>query len=160
MKVILAFKNGMNSNDAWYWKTSAKLIQWWTKSKYFHVEIAFKDKWVAAHTDTGIRMEQLKPLYDNNYEYFELEVPNITKEQERILIEFIKEQENKGYDWKGIFLSQILFLNWEHPEKWFCSEIVAKVLELLYVQEFMGIAPNKLSPGEIHKILLDKIKKI
>jgi hypothetical protein len=160
MKIILAFKHSQNENTKWYWLLASTAIRKWTKSKYFHVEIAFRNKWIAAGTDKGIKIENLLPLKDPNFDYFELDVPELSEEKEQILMEFLQEQENTGYDWKGIYLSQILFLNWEHPSKWFCSEIVAKVLELLYEKELIGIAPNKLSPGDIYRLLENKLTKI
>lgn len=154
MKIILAFKHSQKKDTAWYWLLAGRLINWWTKSTYFHSEIAVDNKWIAANTETGIKIVDLKePMYDKKYDYYELEVPDLTPEQSEIFWEYINAQEGTGYDWIGIYLTQIIKLDWEAKDKWFCSEIVAKVLQMLYVKEFMDLKPNRISPSQIFEII-------
>lgn len=160
MKLIIAFKHTADDPE-WYWKLSAKLIKWKTKSKYFHVEMVIDNKWISSHVDDdGIQIRDLKPLYDPSYDYYELHVSDLSPEREEIFWRFLNAQVGTGYDWKGILVSQLINLDWETRDKWFCSEIVTKILQMLYVEEFIMRKPNQLSPHMVHEIVSKIGKKI
>ena len=157
MKITLAFKHIIENDAPLFWKLSAESIKYWDSSKYFHIEIIIKDKWIYSGTEGGIIITELKPLTDKNYDYYDLTTPNLTTEQEKILFDYIESQKGSGYDWLGIFLSQILPFDRESSDKWFCSEIVAKLLQMMYVEEFLDKKPNTLSPADIFNIIKPKL---
>jgi hypothetical protein len=152
MILVLAFKHSQPENDAWYWKLAAKVIKWGTRSNFFHVEIAVGDKWIGAHTERGIEIHPFDPIHDKTFDYYELVIEDLTESQMKKFWAFVTAQAGTGYDWKGIYLTQVLNLNWENKSKWFCSEIVAKMLQLLYVEEFINIKPNQASPQTIFDV--------
>ena len=159
MKLIIAFKK--IPDKEWYGKLAAKLISWRTQSQYFHVEIVIDKKWISSHVDNrGLQIRDLKPLYDRCYDYYELYVHDLTGEREKIFWKFLKSQVGSGYDWKGILLSQFINLNWETREKWFCSEIVTKILQMLYVEEFIMMKPNQIAPVDVFNVIEKIGKKI
>jgi len=96
---------------------------------------------------------------DDTYDHYLLEVNDLSEETKMFLISYIKEQENTGYDWAGILFSSILKLRWESDRKWYCSEIVTKLLQILGSPE-ANRSSTLISPGELYKILSKKLKKI
>ena len=160
MKVIIAFKKEVNDDSSLFTKISSKAISWWTKHPYYHCELIIKDKWISSHPDLGgvrvLTLDKLRPTWD----YYEINLPDITKEQEEILWGFLQEQINTGYDWKGIFLSQFVKIGLNSDQKWFCSEIVVKLLQLMYCKTLLDIVPNKISPADLFKILEKELLKV
>ena len=55
--------------------------------------------------------------------------------------------EGKPYDYKAMWLSHLVAFNRENPDAWFCSELCAYAIGLRM--------PNALSPGALHRALLD-----
>lgn len=126
-----------------------KLICWWTKSKYYHVELIVGNKWISSNPDVGgVTINDLQPLRDN-YEYLELKDVRVTKEQYNRIMQWVSSQSDKKYDWLAIYTSCILPFNWESKNKWFCSEIVTTILKFMLVKEVMNLTPNRTSPGEL-----------
>lgn len=148
---ILAFKHATSSTKL-IDKLQANAVKIWTRSKYFHVELILNDMWISSDTDTGLSIKQLKPLKHDNWEYIELEPVTITQYQYTTLMLFLKQRENSGYDWLGIFLSQFISINTHNKDKYFCSEIVAKILQMLYVTHYLDVIPNNMSPKDIYII--------
>ena len=153
MEIIVAFKKSVKDDTEWYWKLAAKLVKFGTKSEFFHVETAIDDKWISANTSYGIEIHELKPINKKHYDYYKIEVPDLTIDQKEKFWRYINKQVGSGYDWKGIYLTQFIKLDWESESKWFCSEIVTKILQLLYVEDFLDKKPNKLSPGAVFEII-------
>ena len=55
--------------------------------------------------------------------------------------------DGKPYDYKAMWLSHLVAFNREDPDAWFCSELCAHAIGLRM--------PNALSPGALHRALLD-----
>lgn len=153
MKLIVAFKKEADNDASWFWKWASDHIKYWTNSDYFHVELAIEKKWITAWPEQGIELHDLKPIYDPLFDYYEVHIPELTESQNKKFWKFLNDQVGSGYDWKGIFLTQFIKLDWESESKWFCSEIVAKLLQLLYIEEFMDKKPNRQSPQNIFEII-------
>ena len=161
MKIVIGLQKSFRKDIYWFWKLSGSLIQWWTKSDYFHIELAIDGKWITSQTERGIEIREYNPNYfSEHFDYYELETVEITSQQKEKFWNWMRGEENTGYDWVGIYLTQIFKLDWEAKEKWFCSEMVARILQLLYVEEFIDCKPNRLSPNDIYLLLKDKMKKI
>lgn len=116
------------------------LVCKWTNSIYSHVEIVFTTgiSFSSSPRDGGCRYKAI--VYDDAiWDYIDL---NITKQCEDVIMKFCDSQNGKGYDWSGIILSQVFPLNIDEPNKWTCSELVAKCLNYKH--------PAKYNPGNLY----------
>jgi len=128
-----------------------KVIAWWTKSKYYHTEFIINNRWVSSMPKQGIVIRELKPLKDK-YDYktftFQLEYEHYTR-----FIKWIENQEGKKYDFVGIVFSQILPFNIDSNNRWFCSELCTKALQLVGSREVYEYKPSTVSPGKLAKLV-------
>ena len=160
MTVILAFKKDIKPHWNFITKFMSKVVQYWTGSNYYHVELILEDKWISSNTKSGVHIHSLKPLRDTSFDYFEFTVPEYTLEQRKVLWDFLRRQTSTGYDWKGIFLSQGIALDIEKHDRWFCSEIVTRILQQLYVSNLMDVKPSRVSPARLYDILCYGLRKL
>jgi len=155
MKVIVALQK-KPYDIGFLTKLYVKAIQVWTRSKYFHSEIIINDKRISAYPQRGVEIYYFDNNYDfKHFDYYEIEVLEPTGAQEMLIWKYINEQLNGGYDWKGIFLSQVFKLGVNNPTEWFCSEIVTKILQLLLYEPVLDCLPNKVSPAKLYKLIKD-----
>jgi hypothetical protein len=106
-----------------------KLIGWWTRGPYSHVEIVFPNgEWFSASTrDKGVRFKKIVPG-PMNWEYF---IFNIQEQTVNEIYSWCETQVGKPYDWLGAF-----GMGFKYPtkklettkNKWFCSEICSNPL--------------------------------
>lgn len=145
MKVTLAFEK---SNT-----TFAKIIQWWTKCKYAHVEIIIEDKWISSDsTYGGVGIHELRPLTDK-WDYLEVDVDGRKLSK---VMRFIEENKDKSYDWCGIICSVAFKITRaEHENKWFCSEMVTKILQEFGNKQVQGLIPANIVPKDLYYIFKD-----
>jgi len=150
MIITLAFKKSA-TNPSLFEKIQIKSIQYWTKSPYYHVEMIIKDFWVSSNPDVGgVKIHPLKEL-SKNYDYIDI---NVDGRKLKSILKFINKQKGKKYDWVGIIFSQVIKADIEEKDKWFCSEIVAKILKLFGL--LLELDCNQYSPG----LLYDEILKL
>lgn len=113
-----------------------RLIRIWTRSPYSHVEIVITRNDThfrglsASPRDGGVRMAKIK-IKPGNWDFFETE-GNLTA---------IEPLVGARYDWKGIFLAQILPFGLGSPKRYFCSELAAVYLGLPKPQSY---SPRKI----------------
>jgi len=139
--VALAFKSENTINS--------KLIQWWTKSNYSHVEIIIDDYWVSSSPDQGgAYIHRLRPLSDN-WDYVTVKV---NEENTPWAIQFANAQVGTKYDWLGVFFSQFLHINKQDNSKWFCSELVTVLLQIMDNKQTKNLVPNEQSPGNLYRL--------
>lgn len=150
-KPIIALRH-TKKNQSLFNKIKSKVIKFWTKSDYFHVELILNNNWISADDKLGLSINELHELNKEDWTYIELPKIALTDNQYLTFEYFISANLNRGYDWKGIFLSQFVHLNTHDNSKFFCSEIVAKILQLLYYREFINIIPNNCSPETIYQL--------
>lgn len=116
-----------------------KLIRFWTKSNYSHVEIVFDDMWYSiSPRDNYIRRKKID-FKEENWDFIEIQINSSSFE------EFFKKTEGMKYDWLGIFLSQVFPLNVDAKNRYFCSE---------WCSEALGVSPklsNLYSPEDLYK---------
>lgn len=118
------------------------LIRVFTHSKYSHVEIVHNKDWYSSSPrDGGVRIKQIQDD-GNSWDFVEVEI-----DKERLYQKY-REYKGKGYDFKGILLSNILPIGWHSKNKATCSEFVADVLG--YEN------PSKYSPGSIAEKINDR----
>ncbi len=113
-----------------------KAIRFVTRSAYSHVELIGHDGkgWSASPREGLVRKKQID--FDDSWDI--IDIPWVSTDDACARIE---DEIGKSYDYAGIFLSQILSLNRSNPDKWFCSELVAKSIGLP--------DPNEYSPGSL-----------
>jgi hypothetical protein len=131
---------------------SDKLIKFWTKSKYSHVEILIEGFSYDANTELGLRKYAMKSYDLEQWDVISIDV-NISKKNFGKIERFIKNQIGCKYDWRGIFLSQFVNMGIDSDNKWFCSEFVTKILQLILIEETLDEKPNKVSPGKLSELL-------
>ena len=122
------------------------LIRVFTNSKYSHVEIVHNKDWYSSSPrDDGVRVKQIQDD-GNSWDFIEVDI-----DKERLYQKY-REYRGRGYDFKGILLSNILPIGWHSKDKMTCSEFVADVLG--YENS------SKFSPKDIFKIRMAlKIQK-
>ena len=153
MRVIIAFKHSWNKDINVFEKIKNKLIQWWTNSRYFHVEICIDNTWITSCPDKGgVIKKRLRTNKGSNWDYFEIKVHELTPIQQLILCDFINKQIGTGYDWLGIY-SRVFTIFRDDRTKWFCSEICTKLLQLMYVKEVLDYEPYQVTPGLLYNLL-------
>ena len=115
------------------------LIRVFTHSKYSHVEIVHNKDWYSSSPrDGGVRVKQIVDD-GNSWDFVEVDI-----DKERLYQKY-REYRGRGYDFKGILLSNILPIGWHNKDKMTCSEFVANVLG--YSE------PAKHSPQDIFEIV-------
>lgn len=142
----LAFRR-VNKNSSFY----SKLICWWTKSNYYHVELIYDQLWVSSMEGEGVTIKDLQPLHDG-WVYKDFGSIDISETRHVNVRDWIIAQDDLEYDWLGIFFAQVLKLRRHTLNKWFCSEFVTKILQLLGFKEVFDLEPHMVSPGQLAKI--------
>jgi hypothetical protein len=119
-----------------------KLICWWTKSPYCHVEI-WNDgySYTASAKDNGVR-KYYKPFINPEiWDTVEVDVPK--GEIERLY----EETKDHTYDWKGIVFKEIFNITLDSSSAWYCSEWCAEAL---------GLEDRLVSPGDLYNNITGK----
>lgn len=127
------------------------LIRLWTFSKHSHCEVLFSDGLAfSSHVaDHGTRFIDMRFPSPRRWDI--IEIPT-TVEEEVAIKALCYEELNCSYDWLGIFLSQVLPLRRQHPDRWFCSEFCAMVAQKL--GRLPGRPPaHAYSPGGLYRAL-------
>ncbi len=125
-----------------------RLIRWWTGGVESHVElvVGFKkngDMYCvsASAMDGGVRKKIISPKFG----CWELvPVPWVDYDEALSLFD---EEDGSGYDYYGIFASQVLPRGFHSKSRWFCSEFVAHCCGLK--------APHRYSPHQLRIVLED-----
>jgi len=109
-----------------------RLIRFWTRSAYSHCELVLPDgRWLSASAmDGGVRAKRI----ELDLEHWDL-IPVPWADARQILHLFEKHQGN-GYDWLGLFGSQLLPLTIDNRRRMFCSEFCAAALGFPLAQRY------------------------
>jgi uncharacterized protein YycO len=99
-----------------------------TASKWNHVEVLFDDGTVIGAMTYGVEKTTMFQREDSKYTRA-LMVCSIDLPNEEAARRFAEEQIGKPYDWGGCFAT-ILRGPWQTADKWFCSELVARICEI------------------------------
>lgn len=131
-------------------KLMHRAIRWWTKSHYSHVQIRVAGTWTSAEQEGVIEFKYSKEEHAYDRLDYTLEC---TEEAFAKYLEFHEDVLGAKYDYTGIVLSQILPLSVDNPNRWFCSEVVTKILKILGDPKVTKIVkPNDVAPGDLAKI--------
>jgi hypothetical protein len=121
-----------------------RLIAWWTKSEFTHVEIVREREngkaliFSSSPRDGGVR-EVWCALNPDRWEFHTIE-----REIDKSIFET---ELRKRYDWLGILGSQILAGGLNLKTRWFCSEICARILRLEQ--------PQRYSPESLRQFVIE-----
>lgn len=129
-----------------------KVVCWYTKSKFYHVEIIIGDVWISSDGKNGVHVKDLDDSLDTWVIY---EMPNavLTQEQFNNIVEWVKEQANLRYDYIGLFSNFLFKINLNKQRQWFCSEITTRTLQRLMYEVVQDLEPSSVSPGSLAKLL-------
>jgi hypothetical protein len=152
VKPILALKKGSTGKPTLTDKIINKAIRMRTRSIYFHSEIILDNKWISSNNDTGVVIRELKDLNNDNWDYIELPERSMTIEQHTEMWDYINDQEGKDYDFYGVFFSQLIKIGGNDVNKWFCSELGSKILQMIGYPELMHVVPANIDPGDLEVI--------
>ena len=166
--VIVAFQTPKESGGFY-----SNIIKWWTKSEYIHCEIILTVEnipagvvptnmagvvdandnlalWVSSTIERGVRIKKLTPLTDN-YVYYRIKPVTVTVDQFKQLLAYLDKIDGGRYDKVGIALSQVVPLRLDNRNEWFCSELVAKVLQLTLYPGTEEWYPQTMAPKHIEQ---------
>ena len=137
-----------------------KLIRWWTKSVYSHVEMIMPD---------GFTWVSISPFYNStvssrvnlNFDPHKWDFLffDISHAQYKEIIKFYSLTKGSRYDWIGMIASQFLPFRIKHRNRWYCSEWIAYALTLSNVikwEKTTVFGYRDLTPGMLYNILLEK----
>ena len=120
----------------WFYKGKGqlidRLIRFWTKSKYSHVEIVRNG--IARSADAWSNRVRAALVLNFNRENWDVVEVDLTKDSA-----WLQAQIGKKYDWLGIL--GLITLGFDDPSRWYCSELAAAA---------MGLSPRQVSPGELY----------
>lgn len=120
-------------------------IRWQTRSEYSHAAFLLPcGRILEAWQGSGVRIKWISDWCDVDV----FGVHDMTPEQWAVAISFARAQIGKKYDYRGVFR----FLSRRKvpaDDRWFCSELVAKSLEVAGVQLFRHKDASEISPGMI-----------
>ena len=116
-----------------------RLVAWWTKGKYSHMELVFSDGLAASSSnrDRGVRYKRIH-FSPANWDVFELD-ETFSEEFAR---EYFNRRLDKRYDIKGLF-GFVWQAAKDNPNKEFCSEVC---MGMLVFAEPWRFSPNQAFP--------------
>jgi hypothetical protein len=118
-----------------------RLIRLWTGSKYSHCELVMQGgQWLSASAmDGGVRLKMI----ELNLEHWDL-IP-LPWAKPIPIWDLYERHEGKGYDWLGLFFSQLLASGLHSQRRMFCSEFCAAALGFS--------SPQRYSPALLGEVV-------
>ena len=118
-KIKLAFYKGKGT-------IVDKLIRFRTTSAYSHCELIIDDfMYSSSPRDGGVRKRDLPASLNDGVTWDIVEYACADKES---ILKFFDSTNGKKYDWLGVLLGQVLYLDIQNKDAWFCSEWCATAL--------------------------------
>ena len=134
-----------------------KIVRWWTKSPYSHVELILPDDvtWIrigpfSSSKLCAIKKEKWDP---KNWDFVTLKV---TQPQLETIKEFFERTKGCKYDWWGMIFSHLIPFKIKQRGKWYCSEWIAHALRVSRVIDWKKariFERAKISPATLHDIV-------
>ena len=143
--VKLAFHKGGKS----FYERAIKL---WTLGPYSHVEIIIDDVSFSSVPGIGTRYLLSPQMAFGDWDYLDVKMDSLERAH---VWNWCMSEMGCGYDWKGIFFAQILGLNRDDPEKWFCSEFCTRALQI--GGYYKDLTPDKMSPNSLYRYLKNHV---
>lgn len=126
-----------------YW-----LIAGATCSLYGHVEFELPDGKLLAALPEGVILRD-PPDDDMLVKKLVLDTDQGTA--------YAMSQLGKPYDWSGV-ISLPFNRDWQEPDSWFCSELVAESLQLASVIDIPNV--SRVTPGDLFRLLCNQPKLV
>jgi len=131
----------------------SKLTRLFTVSQFSHIEIEVDGMCYSAKPFVGVykqTAEELKTDKNIVIESFILK-HKPTEAQKELILNFLNLQVGKKYDYKAVIACGLFKRDWENNlDKWFCSELVAKSLELAGLRLINKYyKPNRVIPEDL-----------
>lgn len=131
----------------------ALAIRLFTGCKWHHCGVIYNDDFVIESRAVGgvkaVKLDDFKNRGD--YVIVDFECENELK-----ATRFLYSQIGKSYDWSGAFAYPFRG-DWQDKEKWYCSELVAKALEIggckLFRDDVRSITPRDLYISRVGNII-------
>ncbi len=100
-----------------------KLIRFWTGGIYSHCEIIIDDYWyTSSWYDGGVVKRKINPNLEH-WDIYEINLPyNIKTKLENEVKSFYENTRGSKYDLTGILLNEIIPLNIQKTNMYYCSE--------------------------------------
>lgn len=140
-----------------------KIIRWWTKSPYSHVELIMPNGTMTGITPPDhpvIRTKKLGGVERSDWDFpkadWDLIDIRVTDCQLSSLRTFIESTRGQGYDWIGMIVSHLTPFKVRTPSKWYCSEWVAYALsvsKILTWKQLKLYDMPKMPPGKLFNVL-------
>ena len=150
MKIKIAFYKGGRE-----WQH--KIIRWWTKSIYSHVELIMPDNytWISISPFLESKVaKRIKTDFDlENWDFVSID---ITEKQHNSLISFYNQTEGSNYDWIGMLLSQLTPFKIKSKHKWYCSEWITHALVLCGILSWQNVKiydKINMRPSDLYQIV-------
>lgn len=116
-----------------------KLIRWWTKSQYSHVEVVVGDTWISSSPrDGGVRSMRMETYNTEHWDI--IDYPGVSTVD---VFDLFRRTKGNDYDFIGILFSQVLPLGIQSKSKWYCSEWAAK----------LKYKNSKLNPQQLYELV-------
>ena len=116
-----------------------KVVRWWTKSQYSHVEVVVGDTWISSSPrDGGVRSMRMESYNAKHWDT--IDYPGVSTID---VFDLFRRTKGNDYDFIGILFSQVLPTGLHSSTKWYCSEWAA---ELKYDK-------TNLSPQELYELV-------
>jgi len=138
-----------------------KLIAWWTSSlsnkingkwrnTYSHVEILFSDNimYSASQYENKTRFKNHN-IHSDSWKRINIIMSSVDEEKVR---DFCIKECLKPYDYAGVL--GFVFLIKQDKNKWFCSEVCTKALQVTGLIE--GLISYKTSPNKLYERVTDE----
>jgi len=125
-----------------------KVIAWWTKGPYSHMEIIIDGNMYSSSPRDGKVRSKVHKWDNDTWDYIDVEID--LKDAQRIKM-FYEKTKGHNYDWFGI-LGFVLPVH-DSEKKYFCSEWGSKASIIGGVSCFYDKNPSRISPNRAARIL-------
>jgi len=159
VNVKIALRHKVSNKAGILEKIVAKGIQLRTGSEYFHAELIVGDRWISADPIKGVYINPLHSVISDKWLIIDLGEIELTNDNYNKVIKFMYDRVGDKYDGLGIFLSQFIKIGVNDKNKWFCSEISSKILQLLLVDEYIEVVPHDIAPADMFRLSKHRIKE-
>lgn len=122
------------------WKPFSLIIRLFTWSRWSHCGIIDGDNVIEATAAHGV---VVTPLREFKIRYPQYRIAKIPVRNKRLAYQYARAEIGKHYDWLAIF-SLVLRRDWETPDRWFCSELVAHCCRTYRRESISRITPECL----------------
>jgi len=126
-------------------------IRAFTFSKWSHCAVVDGTKVVESTGAKGVNEGSLFSFIDRNYTYATRKF-TVTKEQKQIILDTMRSQIGKKYDFRAIF-GMPFKRDWQEDDCWFCSELIAYAFDKAGVPLVSKNAVHRVTPEDIWKLV-------